>query len=94
MTQTPKTVDFQTAVAVTIVKSGKSIAEIAESLGCPKPSVIAMMVAGMVNLPLNRAADLARACEADPSELIALALVECEDDGDRTLLEGLRYSRR
>lgn len=79
------TLDFQTAVTSVMADSGLSHAQIAERLGYPKPSVIALIAAGMAKFPPGRAADLARACGADPEALTALALAECEDEADRAL---------
>lgn len=77
-----KTPDFQAAAASAIAQSGLSYAQIAERLGYPKPSVIALIAAGMAKFPSDRAADLARACGADPEALTALALAGREDEAD------------
>ncbi|WP_339951087.1 helix-turn-helix transcriptional regulator [uncultured Albimonas sp.] len=66
----------QAAFAAMLEKSGKTQKAIAEEVGLERRNVISMMKTGEMEVPIERAPALARACGADPAAFTRLVVQE------------------
>jgi hypothetical protein len=64
------------ALAHLIAASGLTPREVSRRAGLTRPSLVTMMVQGLIKVPVPKAPALARACGADPLPLLRLAMLE------------------
>ncbi len=71
-------VESGVARKVTDMVNGSDLSqrEIANAIGYPKSNIITMFKQGTTKVPLNKAAKLAKICDADPTSFVRLCIEE------------------
>ena len=81
-------IDSPTAakIAVIIDRSGLTQREIANAVGWDRPNIVSMIRTGEMKIPIGRIPAFCSSCDADPVELIKIAMMEYHPEAWKVLV--------